>query len=153
MSEKETNNRLNQLQQIRNGGLSDHQQSLQRLKVEFARYVELTSLTPETALAPLMDVVKEAERLRRNEISGAERMERQAAASRSKADGYAMISSIVLNVVNRYIQGAEREIEERRMLEEREGREEDKKRGVSEEIAESPPKKKTNKRPRKKKAE
>ena len=113
----ETGTRLDQLKEIHGSAQSPHQKNLARLKQRFAQLMSLTDVTPEMTCAQLMDIVKEAENLRVKEIKGAEDMERKAKASRSKADGFSMLSSIVYNIVGRYVAGAERAAAEDAMLE------------------------------------
>lgn len=108
----EVQGRVEQIQQLRDGSLSPHQKNLNRLREKFNHLTKLADFTPELACAQLMDIVKEAERLRVKELKGAENMERQAAASRSKAEGFSVLSSIVYNVVNQYVAGAEKDAEE-----------------------------------------
>jgi len=113
----EAEGRLEQLQTIRNSGLSPHQQDLQKLQERFDRLSKLRDLTPKEMCAALMDMVKEADRKRRKELKAADNMERQAQASRMKADGLSMFSSIIYSIIDRYVIAAERDAEELKMLE------------------------------------
>jgi hypothetical protein len=113
----ETGTRLDQLKEIHSSAQSPHQKNLARLKQRFTQLSSMTDVTPEMACAQLMDIVKEAEDLRVKELKGAEDMERKARASRAKADGFSMLSSIVYNIVSRYVSAAERMAAEEAMLE------------------------------------
>jgi hypothetical protein len=143
---EETSIRLEQLEQIRDSANSPHQKDLARLKAKFGELTKLVDVTPQHMCAQLMDIVKTAEDMRAKEIKGAEDMERKAKASRAKADGFSMFSSIVYNMVCNHVSAAQRDAAERAMLEADRVKSEE----AAEEAKRAAKKKKTARKPRKK---
>lgn len=105
----EASERFEQLEEIRTGAQTPKQKQLTQLKAKFRDLQQISDITPDLFCAQLMDIVREAEDMRVKELKAAETMERRAAASRSKAEGFSQMSSIVFGIVNRYIDAARRE--------------------------------------------
>lgn len=81
---------------------------MQRIRDRFSELMSSTDLTPQLMEASLLGIVGECQKLRQKELKGAENLERQANASRAKAEGFSLMASIVYNVVNGFAIGAEK---------------------------------------------
>lgn len=99
-----------------------YQEELQKLRKRVADAVAkgiVASEGKEFFEATLIQVMNDAEKNRQNCITQAENLRRQAAVMDGQASAFASVSSIVFNVINGFVNLAERD-EERRLSEEQE---------------------------------
>ena len=70
--------------------------------------------------ATLIQIMNDAERNRQNCVTSAENLRRQAATMDGQANGFSSVSSIIYNVINGFVDAADRDEAERKLMEERE---------------------------------
>lgn len=82
---------------------------LAEIRKRFEDLKECQDITPELMLAHLVQIVNDCENKRNSELRAAESLERQALASRAKADGFSIMQAVVYNSINIFVLAAERQ--------------------------------------------